>query len=152
MNIVLSLEVQRIRQSTEVSADHVENRIILDGRLKCVNHNVSLGGVQPLSQAGGTVRLADSTDDPELKYDSENCVGRAQVLEEYGDWHISNIVVLPHEQHREIWDRLKHDKSLRAVKLLLSNGSDSQSEEKIQLNSKDQFQVEAVEIEFSHEI
>ncbi len=152
MNIVLSLEVQRIRQSTEVSAGHVENRIILDGRLKCANHDVSLGGVQPLSQAGGTVRLADAADEPELKYDSENCVGRAQVLEEYGDWLISSIVVLPHEQHREIWERLKSDKCLRAIKLLLSNDTDSPSEEKIQLNSKDQFQVEAVEVEFSFEL
>ncbi len=152
MNIVLSLEVQRIRQSTEVAAGHVENRIILDGRLKCLDHEVTLGGVQPLSQAGGTVRFSDASEEPELKYDAENAVGRAQVLEEYGDWHISNIVVLPHEQHREIWERLKHDKTLRSVKLLFSDGEESNAPEKVQLNSKDQFQVEAVEVEFSFEL
>lgn len=152
MNLVLSLEVQRIRQSTEIGAAHVENRIILDGRLKCLDHEVSLGGVQPLSQAGGTVRLSDASEEPELKYDATNSVGRAQVLEEYGDWHISGAVVLQHEQHREIWERLKRDKSLKTVKLLFSDSQQTEAQEKVQLNSKDQFQVEAVEIEFWHEL
>ncbi len=152
MNLVLSLEVQRIRQSTEVGATHIENRIILDGRLKCLDYEVSLSGVQPLSQANGTVRLSDASEEPELKYDAAISVGRAQVLEEYGYWNISGVVVLQHEQHREIWERLKHDKSLRTIKLLLNDGKETEVQEKIQLNSKDQFQIEAVEIEFLHEI
>ncbi len=151
MKFVLSLEVTRIRQSTEVGADHVENKIILDGRLKCIENETNLGGVQPLSQAGGSVHFADASEGPELKYDATQAVGRAQVMEEYGDWNISHRVVLKHEQHREIWERLKHDKSLRTVKLLLSDGKDADEPETIQLNSKDQFQVEAVEIEFFHE-
>lgn len=152
MNIVLHLEVTKIRQSTQVGANDVENRITLEGRLKSPDHDVSLGGVQPLSQANGTVRLVDAVEEPELHYDATVAVGRTLVMEEYGDWLVSSIVVLPHKEHREIWDRLKTDKSLRSVRLLLDDEQqNADTPEKVVLNAKDNFLVDAVEIEFQHD-
>ena len=146
MNIVLHLEVTKIRQSTQVGANDVENRITLEGRLKSPDHDVSLGGVQPLSQANGTVRLVDAVEEPELHYDATVAVGRTLVMEEYGDWLVSSIVVLPHKEHREIWDRLKTDKSLRSVRLLLDDEQqNADTPEKVVLNAKDNFLVDAVD-------
>lgn len=151
MNVVLNLEVQRIRQSSEIGADRVEDRVSLEGKLKCVEHDISLGGVQSLSEALGALRLVDATQGPDLDYNPASAVGRLFVLEEYGEWQVVAVVVLAHEQHRELWERLKQDKTLRSAKLLVGDEQESTPPKEVRFNSKDTYNVEAVEIEFHHE-
>jgi len=151
MNVVLNLEVQRIRQSSEIGADHVEDRVSLEGKLKCIEHDISLGGVQSLSEANGGLRLVDAAQEPDLDFNQDSAVGRLFILEEHGEWQVIAVVVLAHELYRELWERLKHDKTLRSAKLLVGDGQETAAPKEVRFNSKDLFNVEAVEIEFHHD-
>lgn len=151
MNLVLNLEIQRLRLGTEVGPDHTEDRIQLEGKLKCIEHDISLGGVQPLSEAAGTLQLLDAGQAPPLEYDSSTSVGRLFVTEEYGEWQITAVVVFAPERFRELWERLKVDKSLRSARLLVGDGQEEAAPPLVRFNPKDRFQVEAVEVEFLQE-
>jgi hypothetical protein len=151
MNLILNLEAHRIRQSSVKEPDHFEHRISLEGKLKCVEHDISLGGVQPVSEAVGILRLLDASQEPDLDHDPQTSVGNLEVLEDYGEWQVMAEVVLTHDEFKEIWKRLRTDKNLRSAKMLVTDGKDEAGPKSVTFQAKDLYRVEAVEVEFFHE-
>ncbi|MFQ5481493.1 MAG: hypothetical protein ACE5ER_01940 [Nitrospinaceae bacterium] len=151
MKIVLSLDVHRLRQCSEHGVEHFEKRVSLEGKYKCWDREISLGGMARLTEATGTLRLLGACQAPELNYDPASSVGRLFIMEEQGDWQVTAVVVLNKKRHNELWDRLKHDRNLRFAKLLLVSDKIEPGRACVRFNAKDVFNIEAVEIEFLHE-